>query len=350
MGNQPVEGTPVLRLTEDAWSALRGIANTRPEVYLDPSTDFGGLLEEKGLVKYAVPTDFHAESAIQLTAPGPSVPPHQGDRQALDFYTSLAGLTPRSASDPMMWAWMAHFPLHSYGIQRWRTNSGRGTSKHAVSHWFADGARSLNRYNTASRLWWLAHMCLEMAKKSAGVFDAAQALEHLSEHPRHYHNMLDNQFSRNPTIGAEFLWCLMNDAKGVSGRGSDAIWKRLNMVSGTVLLDALPRPALRELLGKVTEDVMSNPDNVRDREQLRNRKAVKVLSLGAGVQSSCLALMAERGEYGLSKPDFAIFADTGWEPPAVYEHLEWLKEELSYEVVTVSSRQHLGRSAGGTHV
>ena len=52
---------------------------------------------------------------------------------------------------------------------------------------------------------------------------------------------------------------------------------------------------------------------------------------------SILALMADRGEYGLSRPDVAIFADTGWEPPDVYEHLEWLKGELSYEVTTVSA-------------
>ena len=47
--------------------------------------------------------------------------------------------------------------------------------------------------------------------------------------------------------------------------------------------------------------------------------------------------MADREEFGLERPDIAIFADTGWEPPAVYEHLEWLKSQLSYEVVTVSS-------------
>lgn len=47
-----------------------------------------------------------------------------------------------------------------------------------------------------------------------------------------------------------------------------------------------------------------------------------VLSLGAGVQSTTLALMAARGE--IEAPDCAIFADTGDEPAAVYEHLAWL--------------------------
>ncbi|NTB87785.1 hypothetical protein [Agrobacterium tumefaciens] len=50
---------------------------------------------------------------------------------------------------------------------------------------------------------------------------------------------------------------------------------------------------------------------------------LRALSLGAGVQSTTLALMAAHGEIG-PMPDCAIFADTGWEPKAVYEHLEWL--------------------------
>ena len=46
---------------------------------------------------------------------------------------------------------------------------------------------------------------------------------------------------------------------------------------------------------------MSDPDMVSDRTKVRNRTPFKSLSLGAGVQSTVLALMAERGEYGLSK-------------------------------------------------
>lgn len=50
---------------------------------------------------------------------------------------------------------------------------------------------------------------------------------------------------------------------------------------------------------------------------------LRVLSLGAGVQSTTLALMAAHGEIG-PMPDAAIFADTGWEPQPVYDHLDWL--------------------------
>lgn len=50
---------------------------------------------------------------------------------------------------------------------------------------------------------------------------------------------------------------------------------------------------------------------------------LRVLSLGAGVQSTTLALMAAHGEFE-HMPDCAIFADTGAEPGPVYEHLRWL--------------------------
>jgi hypothetical protein len=50
---------------------------------------------------------------------------------------------------------------------------------------------------------------------------------------------------------------------------------------------------------------------------------LRVLSLGAGVQSTTMALMAAHGELG-PMPDCAIFADTGDEPQAVYDHLAWL--------------------------
>ena len=50
--------------------------------------------------------------------------------------------------------------------------------------------------------------------------------------------------------------------------------------------------------------------------------------------------MADRNYFG-DKPDLAIFADTGWEPRAVYDNVEWLQGELSFPVVTVSNGRSL---------
>lgn len=53
---------------------------------------------------------------------------------------------------------------------------------------------------------------------------------------------------------------------------------------------------------------------------------LRILSLGAGVQSTTVALMSARGD--LPRLDACVFADTQWEPRAVYAHLDWLQGEL----------------------
>jgi hypothetical protein len=53
---------------------------------------------------------------------------------------------------------------------------------------------------------------------------------------------------------------------------------------------------------------------------------VNILSLGAGVQSSTMALMAAHCEI-TPMPDCAIFADTQAEPQHVYDWLDWLRSE-----------------------
>ena len=63
-----------------------------------------------------------------------------------------------------------------------------------------------------------------------------------------------------------------------------------------------------------------------------------VLSLGAGVQSTTVFLMSCLGQ--LPKLDHAVFADTGWEPHAVYTHLVWLQEMGHQHGIPITVVQH----------
>lgn len=58
---------------------------------------------------------------------------------------------------------------------------------------------------------------------------------------------------------------------------------------------------------------------------------IHIISLGAGVQSSTMALMAARGLI-TPMPKAAIFADTQDEPAAVYDWLAWLEKQLPFPV------------------
>ena len=72
------------------------------------------------------------------------------------------------------------------------------------------------------------------------------------------------------------------------------------------------------------------------------------LSLGAGIQSTTMALMAAHGEIG-PMPDVALFADTGEEPAPVMEHLAWLSSGnvLPFPIEVVSHASTLGEHIEG---
>lgn len=69
-------------------------------------------------------------------------------------------------------------------------------------------------------------------------------------------------------------------------------------------------------------------------------KVRRILSLGAGIQSTDLLLRSLRGEYD-HVPECAVFSDTGCEPAAVYKYLEWLsryvEKEYHFQVKVISA-------------
>ena len=91
------------------------------------------------------------------------------------------------------------------------------------------------------------------------------------------------------------------------------------------------------------------------------REPLKVLALGAGVQSTALLLMSLHGDLGVERVDAAIFGDTQWERAATYAHLDRLSKECEHYGVPLYrvtagnlrqdalERQVLGGRSGGSH-
>ena len=77
----------------------------------------------------------------------------------------------------------------------------------------------------------------------------------------------------------------------------------------------------------------------------------RFVSLGAGVQSSAMLLMLDAGELPGPLPEAALFADTGWEPQAVYRQLDYLKRTVKripiHQVNAGSIRRQLLDHAAG---
>lgn len=329
---------PVYRLTQEAYDQLRLAAEDDPDLYLNSDISFAKVLKSRGVSSYTEDTGITTNVPIALT-PVTDGLKNRADNQALDFYRSFEGMTLSLATDERLWAWMTHFRLHSYSLERWRRTHNLNLPNYIRSHWFNSGSTdAFWRHNTASRTWWIAHTAIKAAQASAGAFTAEEALAVFAETASFYHIPMYYNFTRDPMILAEVIRVIQNEAEGVNAeKGTYALLRELNLMGGTQLLALLPRAQLRNRIVDETERIMSTPTLVNDRTKIRNRKPFRSLSLGAGVQSTVLALMAERGEYGLQKPDVAVFADTGWEPPAVYDHLDWLSKQLSFEVVRVQA-------------
>lgn len=83
---------------------------------------------------------------------------------------------------------------------------------------------------------------------------------------------------------------------------------------------------------------MTNPKNA-----VASGSPMHIISLGAGVQSSCMALMAAKGEIG-PLPTCAIFEDTQDEPGSVYKWLDWLEKQLPFPVLRVTQGKLSERS------
>lgn len=332
----------IYRLTSNGRNALLQLAENRPELWQEPSTDFDAELRNLGVTDYAEEIGVASRGLISL-------PTNNGynrqerskmDRNAPAFCDILLDLTPQQADDGRMWEWLCHFRLHQYSCERWPSVRNNNQLEHIMLHWFVrNRGGNLYQDNTASRTYWVGVTADRIAQSSGGTLNRQWIADHLSENPITYHSIMRSSMTHNPRIAALVLEALMTEGRGegISSGGTIALWKQLNLSAGKILPEALSDQEWNDIIDQHLDTIMAVPENVKSRWRLRRAEPYRVLSLGAGVQSTVLALMAEKGEHDLPKPDIAIFADTGWEPQAVYEHLDWLETQLSYPVVRVDN-------------
>lgn len=70
-----------------------------------------------------------------------------------------------------------------------------------------------------------------------------------------------------------------------------------------------------------------------------------IVSYGGGTQSTALIIMALEGDYNLTRPDFAVYSDTGAEPEFVNEYIRYfiayVKEKYDFDIFTTMHKQGL---------
>ena len=180
---------------------------------------------------------------------------------ALAVYQALAGLTPHQASIERVWVYLCHCDGPQYVAHRWlarRPDNVDDAVRRVRNHFFATGNRALIRDNGLSRLWWLGRIATDV--------DAARP-ERFLEILLHRQDVRSALIER-PSVSMNRrvlrgIYAIMEGAWADDARLFKRVtfrnWMiRLNRRGGVVLLDALPEPALLELLreeaGKALEE------------------------------------------------------------------------------------------------
>ncbi len=78
----------------------------------------------------------------------------------LGAFNGLPNISAYLARDQRLWVYLTHIVLLDYTRQRWPIPQDKEKAiKHIKKHFFASGARGIERDNAISRLWWMASIC-----------------------------------------------------------------------------------------------------------------------------------------------------------------------------------------------
>lgn len=170
-------------------------------------------------------------------------------------FTALAKLTPMQCREERIWAYKCHFDCLEYMRARWTIpDDDEEAVKHIMTHYFAVSARSIERDNGVSRLWWMGFI----ASRAEGVKlrDALKVLLYRAD--------VRANIIERPTTSASipvFSAILRQLKSSYSGRRLlyerihfRAFMKEINSVGGVMLLDSLDSVHLDDLMGKIISD------------------------------------------------------------------------------------------------
>ena len=180
----------------------------------------------------------------------------------------------------------------------------------------------------------------------------------LAYHPDLFHSVLDRPLTAaNPLVLQAVLNAVLDAVNGdvekphtgvhLLQRETTHRWFRsLNQLSAGRFMDFLDPVEVDNIVtrvrpvNKAQARMHSGIGQSRPAKSEPMASTLRVLSLGGGVQSVAMYLLAVNGRLS-RRPDIAIFADTKWEPKHVYDTISALQdsynESLPIEIVSYSN-------------
>jgi hypothetical protein len=158
----------------------------------------------------------------------------------LGAFRGLPKITAYLARDQRLWVYLTHIVLLEYTRERWLIPlDNEKAVAHIRKHFFALGSRGIERYNSISRLWWMASICSKV--DGLTIEEALTALLYKSD-------VRANIIERPTTSQNVVLLSTVVRKLDQSYRGAKELYvrkkfrtvmKELNLQAGIKLLDVL---------------------------------------------------------------------------------------------------------------
>ena len=171
----------------------------------------------------------------------------------LKILSALDGLTSFLARDERLWARLCHIELLEYSRTRWPIPSDDEKAVvHIKKHFFAKGARGIERDNAGSRLWWMATICskvtgLSLEQSLIAFLFQTDVRANIVERPT---------TSQNATLLSSVVNKLYESYQGDKSLYNRdtfrSVMKNLNLEGGVRLLGVLDDTELNKLVDKAS--------------------------------------------------------------------------------------------------
>jgi hypothetical protein len=169
----------------------------------------------------------------------------------LGIYTGLPRISAYLARDQRLWVFLTHAILLQYTRARWPIPQDKDKAiAHIKKHFFASGARGIERDNAASRLWWMASICskvegMSLERSLTAFLFQSDVRANIVERPT---------TSQNVALLSAVVKKLDESFRGdkdlYNREKFRAVMKELNLQGGTKLLEVLDDTEIRRIVNR----------------------------------------------------------------------------------------------------
>ena len=187
----------LIYFTKDAYKLLKKDLDANKDNYYRDDPWLSEYFAKVGLDEF-YKTSSIVVSNLQLSYSGDDVESKNND-DLLNIKILYADykdkITPRQASDPLLWSALCHIPFKEYVLQRWKKDDG---TVRLDQRFFATESRvSLLYYNAIARLWWSGYLTYDDARASTNPWHLTETLFSAQQIQK---DLFDQSFSMNKTI------------------------------------------------------------------------------------------------------------------------------------------------------